>query len=544
MMGTEYEADPYQIDPLKYLAHVNGHHTPEELFEHYQVLRPSLLQLQHDNPPAFDLAVREITKRLKIKSKTILGDLAALGPPAAIKDVRELLEAMAQPQPLRIAQDFRAGVLWFGIIAGETKLLLNSCRELLTLDKLPQELRVRDHGFDLCRVSKEAIFRFMGGEADADPELLADLQVFFSRFAIFRDRRIPLLLAVWTLGTYCYRVFRVFPYLALRSPEKRCGKSRVLDLLSIVAFNASVRVIHPTEAQVFRGPSRNGGTLLLDEVEALGRSDKDTYAGLLAVLNSGFEQGGSVPRLEKSPTGTFYEMSFETYCPRAIAGINKLADTLEDRSIIIVMQRKLAREKTERFSPTRLDNVAQNLRDRCYLWALGHAQDLHEVYDVADQTFSSLETIDDRARDLWEPLVSIAAIADVRRGDASHTFTTNLIELARDLGQVREGTIELSTTAQILQALHQLTGQEKTSHDGDDIVITPAVLAERLKAVLDWNSLTPRYLATILAPLSLHAQKTRQGAKVIRAYHLKSSELTELCERYDSGDEKQNEKNM
>jgi putative DNA primase/helicase len=141
----------------------------------------------------------------------------------------------------------------------------------------------------------------------------------------------------------------------------------VLDLLSLVAFNASSRVVHPTEAQVFRGPSRNGGTLLLDEIEALGRADKDTYAGLLAVLNSGFEQGGSVPRLEKTATGGFREVTFETYCPRAIAGIHKLADTLEDRSIIVVMQRKLAREKTERFSPTRLDSVAQTLRDRCYL---------------------------------------------------------------------------------------------------------------------------------------------------------------------------------
>src|SRR4029453_9003909 len=116
---------------------------------------------------------------------------------------------------------------------------------------------------------------------------LTDLQVFFSRFAVFRDHRIPLLLAAWTLGTYCYRLFRVFPYLVLRSPEKRCGKSRVLDLLSLVAFHASTRVVQPTEAQVFRGPSRNGGTLLLDEIEAFGRADKDTYAGLLAVLNSG-----------------------------------------------------------------------------------------------------------------------------------------------------------------------------------------------------------------------------------------------------------------
>ena len=48
----------------------------------------------------------------------------------------------------------------------------------------------------------------------------------------------------------------------------------MLDMLSLLAFNASPRVTNPTEAQIFRGPSRNGGTLLLDEIEALGKTNK------------------------------------------------------------------------------------------------------------------------------------------------------------------------------------------------------------------------------------------------------------------------------
>jgi hypothetical protein len=539
MMSTKRDTDPYGIDPLKSLATVNSHHTPEELFEHYQVLRPSLLRLQHENPPAFDLVVREITARLKIKGKTILTNLATLVPPPVAQDPKTLLEAMGHVELLRMAHDFRSGVLWFGIIAGGTRLFLNSRRELLTLKTLADGLRVRDHGFDLCRISKEAILRFVGGEGGTDPDLLPDLQAFFSRFAVFRNARIPLLLAAWTLGTYCYRVFRVFPYLALRSPDKRCGKSRVLDLLSLVAFNASPRVVHPTEAQVFRGPSRNGGTLLLDEIETLGHADKDTYAGLLAVLNSGFEQGGSVSRLEKTATGTFKEVSFETYCPRAIAGINKLADTLEDRSIIVIMHRKLARERTERFSPTRLDRVAQALRDRCYLWALTHAQDLAEVYEAADSTFAKLETLDDRARDLWEPIVSIAAIADVTGGNAAHAWTDRLIELAHDVGQVRVSASEHSTAALMLQALKDIV----VGCNDQSVDLTPTDLANRLKERLGWDRLIPRYLATCLAPLDLHAEKTRQGTKVIRAYHLTLGELTEICERYGIGDEK-DEKNV
>ena len=113
MMSAEHEADPSQIDPREYLSRVNGDDTLQELFDHYQVLRPSLLRLQHENLPAFDLVVREITKRLKIKGKTILTDLAALVSPPVAKDAKELLEAMEQVQPLRVAQDFRAGVIEF-----------------------------------------------------------------------------------------------------------------------------------------------------------------------------------------------------------------------------------------------------------------------------------------------------------------------------------------------------------------------------------------------------------------------------------------------
>ena len=207
------------------------------------------------------------------------------------------------------------------------------------------------------------------------------------------------------------------------------------------------------------------------------------------------------------------------------------------------MQRKLAREKTERFSPTRLDDRAQHLRDRCYLWALTHAQDLHEVYEAADTTFSDLDFLDDRARDLWEPLVSIAAIADVTRGDETHTFTTDLTALARDLGQVREGTLENSTMAQILQALCRIAEHESIPNQ-TAVALAPKVLADRLLRELEWSSLSARYLATILAPLGLHAQKTRQGTKVIRAYHMKPNELAELCERYGSVDENGNEKNV
>jgi len=479
MMGTQTrDTDPYTIDPLDYLALLNGDLSAVQQREHYQVLRLSLLRVQSEDLASFDLALKQVNKKLGISSKTVKKDLAAMAEPSTSKEARELLEQMGQARALRLSQDFVDGRLWYGVIAGENRLLLNSDRQLLTLEQVPEGLAVKDGGFDLCRLSKDGIMHFLSGGTATGAELLTDLRAFFTRFAVFKDARIPLLLATWTLGTYCYRIFRVFPYLVLRSPVKRCGKSRVLDLLSLVTFNASSPTTNPTPAQLFRSPSRDGGTMLLDEVEMLGKTDSDSYKELLATLNAGFEAGRDVPRQEKGPDGNYQERRFEVYCPRALAGINKLAETLEDRGVIFLMQRKLRQEKTARFSPRKLQDEVQTLRDRCYQWALTHAVDLAATYDRADKTFPALDQLDDRARDLWEPVVSIAALADAERGDEQRTLTDELVGLARDLCQVRDGAAEDSTVVQVVRALQEIiTDKPKGGLFQNEaaITLTPAI---------------------------------------------------------------------
>ncbi|MGE0821581.1 MAG: DUF3631 domain-containing protein [Candidatus Binatia bacterium] len=544
MSANSYDTDAYDIDVLSYLEELSDTLTFSECLEHYHVLKVALLRLQSEDAAAFELALKQVAKKLKIKTKTVREEIDALREPAAAKDARELLDKMTATRVLRLAQDYVDEKLWFGVVAGEEKLLVNSDRELLTIDKLSDEFTIRDNGFDMSRFSKDAIVRFITGANETGSELLTDLQTFFTRFAVFRDKRIALLLATWTLATYCYRVFRVFAYLALRSPDKRCGKSRVLDLLSLIAFNASSRVVHPTEAQIFRAPSRNGGTLLLDEVESLAKANKDNYAALLSVLNSGFERGGTVSRLEKNSSGNFHEVSFDTYCPRALAGINKTAETLEDRSIIIVMQRKLAREKTERFSPSRIENEAQVLRDRCYIYALTHAADLAAVYDEADK-FSALDALDDRARDLWEPLVSIVALADVERNDEQQTLTAELTALARDLSEVRDGAAEDSTAVQVVKALQAIVTQKRQDvlfQNAEAVTLTPTDLSSLLKEKLNWEKLSTRTLASLLNPLGFYSKNTRIKDKVTLAYHLSEETLTELSERYSSSSTENEEK--
>jgi Protein of unknown function (DUF3631) len=221
-----------------------------------------------------------------------------------------------------------------------------------------------------------------------------------------------------------------------------------------VAFNASNRETRPTEASLFRGPSKNGETLILDEIEMLGHKEQDAYGGLLAVLNSGFQRGGAVTRLEKRGE-KFVDVKYPTYAPRVLAGIRKLAEALEDRSISLMMQRKRKDEQTARFSPRRLKADAQTMKDQCYVWALTYAADAVSIYE--DGHIPDLSTLDDRAKDLWEPLMTIAYLADQEALDAGEQadYAARLKALAEKLCQARDEGED--NTAKLVQALNAIT---------------------------------------------------------------------------------------
>jgi putative DNA primase/helicase len=95
---------------------------------------------------------------------------------------------------------------------------------------------------------------------------------------------------------------------------------------------------------------------------------------------------------------------FSCWCPKAIATIKHLPETLQDRCIVIHMHRKTANEKCDRLS---LLN-AGDLRRKCARFVLDHAPDIARARPAVP------EDLNDRAADIWEPLL---ALADLAGGD-------------------------------------------------------------------------------------------------------------------------------
>src|SRR5882724_3555038 len=102
----------------------------------------------------------------------------------------------------------------------------------------------------------------------AGAELLATLENTFAKYLAL-DAGLPLVLALWTLATHVFDCFDAFPYVAITSPTKRCGKTKLAEIIDLLCCNG-LRTAGASAPAIFRTiqlQESNGGTvtLILDE---------------------------------------------------------------------------------------------------------------------------------------------------------------------------------------------------------------------------------------------------------------------------------------
>jgi len=113
---------------------------------------------------------------------------------------------------------------------------------------------------------------------------------------------------------------------------------------------------------------------------------------------------------------------FQPRWPIAACGSNSSASRQSriDRAWVRLIPFLLHRdERLDKFSPRRQAKALVQLRDDLHLAALQHAQQVAAAYERADE-FAIPEQVDDRLRDIFEPLFAIAAAADAARGIRLH----------------------------------------------------------------------------------------------------------------------------
>lgn len=103
-------------------------------------------------------------------------------------------------------------------------------------------------------------------EEAVDAKSLLDQMVREIRRYVALSAASALSVALWIMHSYCYSIFEHTPRLAITSPEKRCGKTTLLSVISHLVPRALV-ASHITPAAMFRTVEKYHPTVLIDEAD-------------------------------------------------------------------------------------------------------------------------------------------------------------------------------------------------------------------------------------------------------------------------------------
>ena len=215
-------------------------------------------------------------------------------------------------------------------------------------------------------------------------DLLTEIEAVINKHVILNPHAAAAL-AVWVLHTYTFELRDIVAYVAIESPEKRCGKTTAL--LSVLAAMAHRPLISSniTVGALFRAIHNCSPTLFIDEADTFlagngimrgiincGNTRRTAYvvrssASKKHQAGQALADGAAVP-----DSGV---KKYSCWCPKVIAMIGEAPDTISDRSIVVKMSRKLT---TETCIPLAALNTTE-IRSKCARFALEWCSRLHHA---------------------------------------------------------------------------------------------------------------------------------------------------------------------
>ena len=349
-----------------------------------------------------------------------------------------------------------------------------------------------------------------GAMALADPEvwpdpvdgavLLGELKATIERFVVLPEQS-AVAAALWILHAHAHAATDISPFLALLSPEKRCGKTTMLQVVGALSprrlFASNI-----TPAALFRSVEKYQPTLLIDEGDTFLRDNEE----LRGILNSGHTK--TTAFVIRTVGDDHEPRQFRTWCPKLIALIGRLKDTLEDRSIVIPLRRKAPAEVVERLRADRLDALDPLCR-RAWTWAQQHLEELrmHEPVVPAE--------LHDRAADNWRPLL---AVAELVGGDWPAHARSAAVALScadpEDTESVREMLLVDIQSIFVTRKADKLFGETLVA---DLLEMDGRPWPEFGRG---GRPITKTKLARLLAPFAIHTKAIRIGGERAKGYEI------------------------
>lgn len=371
------------------------------------------------------------------------------------------------------------------------------------------------------------------GQTDtgATPQGLTDLlnrmTAWIDRYSVHLSEHEARVLALWAAHTWAVMGFYTTPRLIISSATKGSGKTRQLELLENLVC-APKLTADTTPAVLFRTVEKGHEqgrppTILFDEADAtfneFGGGKQDQLRG---IANSGYKQGGTVERC----VGNDNEVkTFHTFAPVAFAGIaGNMPDTIVSRAITVEMRKRKRGEPVDPYNTRRARRETEPFRAWLELWSADPA-----VTEYLEQVETQLpDGVEDRAAEIWEPLITIADLADERWG-----------VWAREACVYFLGRPSMEEKPRNIRLLEDI----RTVLDGRESIPTVdlCVLLNGLEGA-EWGmtpgGIQPYDLSRTLRPFGVAPVRIRDGRRTYKGYtlsptHQKGSEQVGLQDAWD-----------
>jgi len=377
------------------------------------------------------------------------------------RSAEEVLEQICQdsqiPERLQL-YDPEQGELWFACGDG-TNCIYVSCKGKLKKAPIPFKTKL---GKEVAERIRSSRLKTIDGK-----QLFSRIVVLLKAYLHYSDNRVYVFHTVYIIGTYLYTIFSNFGYFFAYSKHPQRGKTRVQEVTSHLAYEATIPLNSPTPASL-RDIAVNGGVVQLDTVERW--KDKDSYAAVMEFLDAGFRNGGTVEKMVPLPKGDWVRKEYPVYVPYILAGIDKhsLTDTALDRSFPIEMRHKPISVRKKKYHSFQCDEECAPVRDDLYIWALQKAEEvaLMDELGFLEEQINKL-ALNDRAVDIWKPLFTVLFVLGFEEDSKEWA---DLSSLAVDMHQDKE-LAELEVQIAILGAL-----QEKAKGDTALVGITTELM--------------------------------------------------------------------
>ncbi len=261
--------------------------------------------------------------------------------------------------------------------------------------------------------------------------ILDALHATLTRYVILPSFEATDAVTLWIAATHAQTAWAHAPRLVIRAPEKRCGKSRLLDVVEGCCHNPLLTV-NASPAAIYRSIGTDTPpTLLIDEADTIfGGEAAKANEDLRGLLNAGHQRGRAALRYDAN---TQRVESIPTFAMAALAGIGAMPDTIEDRAVVVRMRRRAPGETVAPYRIRRDGPKLRTLAAQLAGWLGRHLPELERAEPAMP--------VEDRAADTWEPLVAVADLAGgdwpARARHAVLTLTAEATDNSRTSTRVR-----------------------------------------------------------------------------------------------------------